>query len=65
MFRLSCVKKSSGIISVILGIPLDFIGFYSGIYKLLDMVYTSLNVTGDITANVIINSLTKADVKKE
>lgn len=41
----------------LLGIPLDFIGFYSGIYKLLDMVYTSLNVTGDITANVIINSL--------
>ena len=39
----------------LLGIPLDFIGFYSGIYKLLDMVYTSLNVTGDITANVIID----------
>ena len=41
----------------LLGIPLDFIGFYSGIYKLLDMVYTSLNVTGDITANVIISRL--------
>ena len=41
----------------LLGIPLDFIGFYSGIYKLLDMVYTSLNVTGDITANVIINHM--------
>lgn len=38
----------------ILGVPLDFIGFYSGIYKLLDMVYTTLNVTGDVTANVII-----------
>lgn len=37
-----------------LGIPLDFIGFYSGIYKILDMLYTTLNVTGDITANVII-----------
>ncbi|MBQ1787923.1 MAG: dicarboxylate/amino acid:cation symporter [Erysipelotrichaceae bacterium] len=41
----------------LLGIPLDFIGFYSGIYKLLDMVYTSLNMTGDITANVIINHM--------
>ena len=41
----------------LLGIPLDFIGFYSGIYKLLDMVYTSLNVTDDIAANVIINKL--------
>ena len=43
----------------LLGIPLDFIGFYSGIYKLLDMVYTSLNVTGDITANVIIDHMNK------
>ncbi|MBQ2658868.1 MAG: dicarboxylate/amino acid:cation symporter [Erysipelotrichaceae bacterium] len=43
----------------LLGIPLDFIGFYSGIYKLLDMVYTSLNVTGDITANVIIDHMNR------
>ena len=41
----------------LLGIPLDFIGFYSGIYKLLDMIYTSLNVTDDIASNVIINYL--------
>lgn len=41
----------------LLGIPLDFIGFYSGIYKLLDMIYTSLNVTDDIASNVIINFL--------
>lgn len=46
----------------LLGIPLDFIGFYSGIYKLLDMVYTTLNVTGDITADVIINNY-KNDTK--
>ena len=43
----------------LLGIPLNFIGFYSGIYKLLDMVYTSLNVTGDITAGVIIDHLNR------
>ncbi len=41
----------------ILGIPLTFIGFYSSIYKLLDMAYTTLNVTGDVTANVIITKL--------
>ena len=41
----------------LLGIPLGFIGFYSGIYKFLDMCYTTLNVTGDISANMIINSL--------
>lgn len=39
----------------LLGIPLGFIGFYSGIYKFLDMAYTSLNVTGDISANIILN----------
>ena len=39
------------------GIPLNFIGFYSGIYKLLDMIYTTLNVTGDISANILINKI--------
>ena len=38
-----------------LGIPLDFIGFYSGIYKILDMLYTTLNVTGDISAVVLLD----------
>ncbi len=41
----------------VLGIPLEFIGFYSGIYKLLDMSYTTLNVTGDISANIILNRI--------
>lgn len=45
-----------------LGIPLEFIGFYSGIYKVLDMVYTTLNVTGDITANILIN---QSEMKKK
>lgn len=39
------------------GIPLNFIGFYAGIYKLLDMSYTTLNVTGDISANLLINEI--------
>lgn len=43
----------------LLGIPLDFIGFYSGMYKILDMLYTTLNVTGNITANVILDHLRK------
>ncbi|MBQ7247170.1 MAG: dicarboxylate/amino acid:cation symporter [Lachnospiraceae bacterium] len=38
----------------ILGAPTGFIGMYSGIYRLLDMPYTTLNVTGDITANILI-----------
>ena len=43
----------------LIGVPLTFIGFYSSIYKLLDMAYTTLNVTGDISANVLINKITK------
>ena len=47
----------------ILGIPLDFIGFYSGIYKLLDMCYTTLNVTDDIASNVIVNRMCEKEKK--
>ena len=32
-----------------------FFGMYAGIYRLLDMAYTSLNVAGDVTANVLID----------
>ena len=39
----------------LLNIPLSFIGLYSGIYRFLDMSYTTLNVTGDITANILID----------
>ena len=38
----------------ILGLPLGFVGFYAGIYRLLDMAYTTMNVCGDITANALI-----------
>lgn len=49
----------------LLGIPLNFIGFYSGIYTFLDMIYTTLNVTGDITANIIINKQMEKEEKYE
>jgi Na+/H+-dicarboxylate symporter len=45
----------------IFGVPLEFIGFYSGIYKLLDMSYTTLNVTGDITANILLSKNLKEE----
>lgn len=44
---------------MLLNIPTSFIGFYSGIYRILDINYTTLNVTGDITANILINNYTK------
>ena len=39
----------------IIGLPLEFIGVYAGIYKILDMAYTSMNVLGDVSSNVILN----------
>ena len=36
-----------------------FLGMYAGIYRLLDMAYTSLNVAGDVTANVLIDRMEK------
>jgi Na+/H+-dicarboxylate symporter len=45
-----------------LGVPLDIMGFYSGIYKFLDMIYTTLNVTGDISANIILG---RSSMKQE
>ena len=38
----------------ILGAPTGFIGLYSGIYRLLDMAYTTVNVTGDVSANILL-----------
>ena len=32
-----------------------FLGMYAGIYRLLDMAYTSLNVAGDVSANVLMD----------
>ena len=32
------------------------LGMYAGIYRILDMAYTSLNVAGDVTANLLIDN---------
>ena len=47
---------------MIFGLPIaGFYGFYNGIYSLLDMSYTTLNVTGDISANIILNKFEKKE----
>lgn len=47
----------------ILGLPFEgFFGFYQGIYSFLDMSYTTLNVTGDISANILLDFFSR---KKE
>lgn len=39
----------------ILGLPMDLMGPISGFYRLLDMAFTTINVEGDIAANLIIS----------
>ena len=50
---------------MIFGLPIaGFYGFYNGIYSLLDMSYTTLNVTGDISTNIILNKFEKKEEPK-
>lgn len=38
----------------ILGLPIDLMGPISGFYRLLDMAFTTINVEGDVAANLMI-----------
>lgn len=38
----------------LLGLPLDLMGPIAGFYRLLDMIFTTMNVEGDVAANLII-----------
>ena len=49
----------------ILGLPMDLMGPISGFYRLLDMAFTTMNVEGDVAANLIISkSVGEYDVSK-
>ena len=39
----------------IFGLPIDLIGPIAAFYRLLDMAFTTINVEGDIAANLIIS----------
>lgn len=39
----------------IFGLPIDLIGPIAAIYRLLDMAFTTINVEGDIAANLIVS----------
>lgn len=39
----------------IIGLPFDLMGPISGFYRLLDMAFTTINVEGDLVANLIIS----------
>lgn len=49
----------------ILGLPMDLMGPISGFYRLLDMAFTTMNVEGDVAANLMIaKSVGEYDVSK-
>ena len=49
----------------ILGLPIDLMGPISGFYRLLDMAFTTINVEGDVAANLIISqSIGEYDASK-
>lgn len=47
----------------ILGLPIDLMGPISGFYRLLDMAFTTINVEGDVAANLIIAKSVEAEQK--
>ena len=47
----------------ILGLPIDLMGPISGFYRLLDMAFTTINVEGDVAANLIIAKSVEAEKK--
>lgn len=51
----------------ILGFPFEsFFGLYLAIYSFLDMAYTTLNVTGDVSANILLDHFEKRkEIKQE
>jgi len=49
----------------IFGLPINtFYGMYVAIYSFLDMAYTTLNVTGDVSANILLNKYEKKNLEK-
>ena len=50
----------------LLGLPLEVAGMIAGIYRLLDMAHTVMNVSGDIvTAAVVARSENMIDVPRK
>lgn len=56
------IVLGAGFLSII-GAPISIMGMYSGIYRVLDMAYTSLNVAGDVTANVLLDTMERRKAK--
>ena len=48
----------------LLGLPIELMGPIAAIYRILDMAYTTMNITGDATAAVLIDESEKRRDKK-
>lgn len=48
----------------LLGLPIELMGPIAAIYRILDMAYTTMNITGDATAAILIDESEKRRDKK-
>lgn len=48
----------------LLGLPIELMGPIAAIYRILDMAYTTMNITGDATAAILIDESEKRRNKK-
>lgn len=49
----------------LLGLPIELMGPIAAIYRILDMAYTTMNITGDATAAVLIDESEKRRERKQ
>lgn len=47
----------------IMGLPIELIGPYAGIYRILDMIYTTVNVEGDVFACLIVSHSKRSKIQ--
>ena len=48
-----------------LGLPLGFIGIYAGIYRLLDMAYTTVNMNANINITALLSKKKSIEIQRE
>lgn len=48
-----------------LGLPLGFIGIYAGIYRILDMAYTSVNMNANVSIATLMSGRKEIEIKEE
>ncbi|RKJ44726.1 dicarboxylate/amino acid:cation symporter, partial [Butyricicoccus sp. 1XD8-22] len=52
-------------VTTAVGLPLEAVALVAGIDRILDMIRTSLNVTGDASAAVVVNAIVEKNQKDD